>query len=113
MDLPLKPQATGEVERLAKPLGEPPDGGEARLGLPGLPPDAEIGQEVEPQAEGQPRLSLAHSLRNTGKRAIRTSVYNHNFLYLDRQPPGPDFTVTFPFALQPSPVPDNQLYTCA
>ena len=38
-------------------------------------------------AKDQPQLALSHTLRNTGKRAIQTSVYNHNFLYLDRQGP--------------------------
>src|SRR5437773_11713773 len=35
-----------------------------------------------------PHLVLDHTLRNTSKRVIQTSVYNHNFLCLDRQPPG-------------------------
>lgn len=54
----------------------------------------------------EPRMVLDHALRNTGKRAIQTSVYNHNFLYLDRQAPGPDFSIMVPFKIrlsQPSP----------
>jgi hypothetical protein len=54
-------------------------------------------------------MTLQHVLRNTGKQAIRTSVYNHNFLYLDRQAPGPDFTLTLPFALRISPPAANDL----
>ncbi len=50
--------------------------------------------------KGKAQMVLAHSLRNSGRRAIRSSVYNHNFLYLDRQPPGPDFVVSLPFAIQ-------------
>jgi hypothetical protein len=46
---------------------------------------------------------LDHSLRNTGKRVIQTSVYNHNFLYLDRQAPGPDCSLTFPFRIRAAP----------
>lgn len=46
------------------------------------------------------RLVLRHSLRNIGTRPISTSVYNHNFLYLDRQAPGPDCTITLPFAIR-------------
>jgi hypothetical protein len=42
-------------------------------------------------------LILEHSLRNTGRKAIATSVYNHNFFTLDRQPTGPDIVVRFPF----------------
>lgn len=60
-------------------------------------------------AGGQPRLVLEHGLRNTGKRVIQTSVYNHNFLYLDRQPPGPDCSLAFPFRIRATPTPDNSL----
>lgn len=42
-------------------------------------------------------LVLEHVLRNVGKKAITTSVYNHNFFMLDSQPTGPDFVVRFPF----------------
>ncbi len=48
----------------------------------------------------QPRMALEHSLRNTGTRVIQTSVYNHNFLYLDRQAPGPDVSITVPFRIR-------------
>jgi hypothetical protein len=49
--------------------------------------------------ENKPALVLDHRLRNTGKQPIRTRVYNHNFLYLDRQPPGPDVTIALPFKI--------------
>ena len=42
-------------------------------------------------------LVLEHSLQNTGKKPIATSVYNHNFFTLDRETTGPDFVVRFPF----------------
>jgi hypothetical protein len=42
-------------------------------------------------------LVLEHRLRNTGRKPITTSVYNHNFFTLDRQPTGPDIVVRFPF----------------
>jgi len=54
-------------------------------------------------ASGKPQMVIDHSLRNTGKRPIQTSVYNHNFLYLDRQPPSPDFVLTFPFGVRATP----------
>ncbi|MBE7502834.1 MAG: hypothetical protein HS113_21630 [Verrucomicrobiales bacterium] len=54
-------------------------------------------------------LVLDHGLRNTGSRPIRTSVYNHNFLYLDREAPGPDVTLTFPFQLRTTPLPGDGL----
>jgi hypothetical protein len=47
-------------------------------------------------------LVLEHRLRNTGRKRINTSVYNHNFFTLDRQPTGPDFVVRFPFAPRPA-----------
>jgi hypothetical protein len=46
---------------------------------------------------GKDTLVLEHRLKNTGRRTIATSVYNHNFFMLDRQPTGPDFVVRFPF----------------
>jgi hypothetical protein len=42
-------------------------------------------------------LVLEHRLRNSGRKPIATSVYNHNFFTLDRQPTGPDIVVRFPF----------------
>jgi len=50
--------------------------------------------------EGRPELLLEHALRNTGIRPIETSVYNHNFFVIDRQPSGPDFVVSFPFDIR-------------
>jgi hypothetical protein len=47
-----------------------------------------------------PQMVLDHHLRNTGKQVIQTSVYNHNFLYLDRQAPGPEVSITVPFAIR-------------
>ena len=55
----------------------------------------------------QAQFVLDHSLRNTGTRAIHTSVYDHNFFYLDRKAPGPEFTITVPFSIQASPQPDQ------
>jgi hypothetical protein len=60
-------------------------------------------------AKDGPDLVLEHSLRNSGRRAIHSSVYNHNFLYLDRQSPSPDISITFPFSIQASPAPDSHL----
>jgi hypothetical protein len=42
-------------------------------------------------------LVLEHRLTNTGRKAITTSVYNHDFFMLDAQPTGPDFVVRFAF----------------
>jgi len=50
--------------------------------------------------KGKPEMVIEHSLKNTGKRAIQSSVYNHNFVVLDKQPPGPDFTFKLPFEIK-------------
>ena len=47
--------------------------------------------------EGEPKLVLQHSLKNTGKQAIETSTYNHNFFVIDNQPIGPEIVIKFPF----------------
>lgn len=49
--------------------------------------------------KGRPELILEHSLKNTGANAIETSVFNHNFFVIDKQPTGPDFTVSLPFEI--------------
>ena len=59
--------------------------------------------------EGKPEMVLEHTLKNTGRRAIQSRVYNHNFLVLDHQPPGPDFTTKVPFKIQPVHPPDTEL----
>ena len=49
-------------------------------------------------------MRIAHRLRNTGAKPIETNVYNHNFLRIDGEAPGPDYHIEFPFALaQPAP----------
>ncbi len=57
--------------------------------------------------EGKPEMVLEHSLKNTGRRTIQSTVYNHNFLVLDKQPTGPDFSITVPFQIH-SPHPPNK-----
>ena len=47
--------------------------------------------------KGQPEMVLEHALKNSGRRAIQTDVYNHNFLVLDGAPPGPGLTSPFRF----------------
>jgi hypothetical protein len=43
-------------------------------------------------------LVLEHRLRNTGRKTIASSVYNHDFFMLDARPTGPDVVVRFAFA---------------
>ena len=50
--------------------------------------------------EGKSELILEHSLENTGRKAIETPVYNHNFIVIDGQPTGPDFVIKAPFAIE-------------
>ena len=50
----------------------------------------------------KPELVLEHTLKNTGTRAIQTSVYNHNFFTIDHQTTDPDVVVKFAFLPRPS-----------
>ncbi|QJW90885.1 hypothetical protein HNV11_16620 [Spirosoma taeanense] len=47
--------------------------------------------------KGKPELVLEHRLKNTGQKLIETSVYNHNFFVIDKEPTGPQIAVRFPF----------------
>jgi hypothetical protein len=58
---------------------------------------------------GQPEMVLEHRLKNTGARAIDTTVYNHNFLTLDKQPTGEGLTIATPFDIQTQDPPDPKL----
>jgi hypothetical protein len=58
---------------------------------------------------GKPELVIEHRLRNTGQKTIQTSVYDHNFLVLDNQAPGPGTIITFPFDIQPEHAPEQGL----
>jgi hypothetical protein len=53
----------------------------------------------------RPEMVLEQTLKNTGRRTIQSEVYNHNFLVLDKQPPGPNFTISVPFQIRtPEPL---------
>jgi hypothetical protein len=58
---------------------------------------------------GQPEMVLEHSLKNTGTRPVRTTVYNHNFLVVDNQPPGAPLVITVPFQIQTQRLPNKEL----
>lgn len=47
----------------------------------------------------KPQMVLTHTLKNTGNRSIETSVYDHNFFVIDKQPIGPGYVVSLPFKL--------------
>ncbi len=44
-----------------------------------------------------PELIIEHWLQNTGRVALQTAHYNHNFLTLDHEPTGANLIITFPF----------------
>lgn len=47
--------------------------------------------------KGKPEMVLMHTLKNTGKQTIETSVYNHNFFVIDEQPAGPGYKIILPY----------------
>jgi hypothetical protein len=49
------------------------------------------------------QLVLEHTLKNTGKKALETNVFNHDFYMLDNQPTSPDMVVKFPFDAKSGP----------
>ena len=51
-------------------------------------------------AAGRPEMVITHRLVNRGTKAITGTVYNHNFLALDGQIPGPDVSISAPFDLK-------------
>jgi hypothetical protein len=54
-------------------------------------------------------MEITHTFRNTGKKPISSQVYNHNFLVIDGQAPGPDFTISVPFEIRSERPPDAAL----
>lgn len=46
--------------------------------------------------KNKPIMVLSHALKNTGTTTIETSVFDHNFLVMDKQTTGPGFVVTLP-----------------
>ncbi len=60
-------------------------------------------------AKGAARMTLEHSLKNTGTKTIDANGYNHNFLVVDGQGPKPGDKVTAAFDLKtPAPL-ENDL----
>src|SRR3954447_18893266 len=58
--------------------------------------------------KGKSEMELVHSLKNIGKNAIETQVYNHNFLVIDGKGPQAGTTLVLPCAVRTrrSPNPD-------
>jgi hypothetical protein len=59
--------------------------------------------------KGKPEMVIEQSLKNTGRLAILSSVYNHNFMVIDHQPPGPDFIFRVPFQIHTAREPKKEL----
>lgn len=59
--------------------------------------------------KGKSEMKLAHSLKNMGKDAIETQVYNHNFLVIDGKGPQAGTTVMLPFAVSTGRAPNPDL----
>jgi hypothetical protein len=59
-------------------------------------------------ATDKPEMLIEHSLKNVGTRAIHTSVYDHNFLVLDKRPTDAGFAITFPFAISSNHPPEKE-----
>lgn len=57
---------------------------------------------------GKPEMVIERSLKNTGKREIKSDTYDHNFMVIDKQAPGPDFTFQVPFQIQSARPPNPQ-----
>jgi hypothetical protein len=66
-------------------------------------------RKVVTLVEGKPEMMIEQSMTNTGAKAIVSEVYNHHFMVMDQQPPGPDFTIRFPFEPQPTRAPNAAL----
>jgi hypothetical protein len=49
---------------------------------------------------GKPQMVIEHSLKNTGKHPIQSTVYNHNFFVADREGPSQGLTITVPFPIE-------------
>jgi hypothetical protein len=60
-------------------------------------------------ASGKPEMAIEHSLTNTGRVAITSKLYNHNFLVLDQNATGPDYKITMPFAVTTRRPPNKEM----
>lgn len=49
---------------------------------------------------------IEHHLRNTGKAAISTRLYDHNFLTIDQVRVGDGYTISTPYTIHPERAPD-------
>jgi len=50
----------------------------------------------------KPEMVISHSLRNVGTEPLVTNVYDHNFLVLDSEAPGPQYRIAVPYEIHPT-----------
>ena len=60
---------------------------------------------------GQSELVISHRLRNTGRRPLETTQYNHNFLTFGGAVTGPAVRIVVPFGVQTPRLPEAALAT--
>lgn len=60
-------------------------------------------------AKGKPEMEIRHTLRNSGSKAIATSLYNHNFLTLDQAGTRSGYVIQFPFDVRTTQPPNKAL----
>jgi len=70
---------------------------------------AYIYRKVIRLAQGQPQMAIEHSLKNTGRLPIQSTMYDHNFLVLDYEGPSESLTTTVPFPIESSRPPSAGL----
>jgi hypothetical protein len=58
---------------------------------------------------GKPEMTIGHSLTNTGRVAIASKLYNHNFLVLDQNATGPEYVITMPYAVTTRQPPNKEM----
>jgi hypothetical protein len=49
--------------------------------------------------EDKSEMIISHVLKNTGKKVIETTVYDHNFFMIDNEPVGPGLEIIFPYEI--------------
>jgi hypothetical protein len=54
------------------------------------------------------QLVIEHRLVNTGKLPIATKLYDHNFLTIDGIQVGPGYSISVPYKLEPTRLPDSK-----
>jgi hypothetical protein len=57
------------------------------------------------------QVVIEHRLRNTGKLAIATRLYDHNFLTIDGLSVGSGYSISVPYTIQSTRAPDSKFVT--